>query len=95
MNNTERDLRLEMLNSLLTTPHRKLEQVKRRDMITRPTALLVDKSGSMENAIEIGKRLAALISGITQADLFVYAFDCRSSVVSGNCPSAWQRRKWS
>lgn len=27
MNNIERDLRLEMLNSLLTTPHRKLEQV--------------------------------------------------------------------
>ena len=51
------------------------EQVKRRGVITRPTALLVDKSGSMENAIAIGKRLAALISGITQADLFVYAFD--------------------
>lgn len=51
------------------------EQVKRRGTITRPTALLVDKSGSMESAIEIGKRLAALISGITQADLFVYAFD--------------------
>lgn len=51
------------------------EQVKRRGTITCPTALLVDKSGSMENAIEVGKRLAALISGITQADLFVYAFD--------------------
>jgi hypothetical protein len=51
------------------------EQVKRRGVITRPTALFVDKSGSMENAIELGKRLAALISGITQADLFVYAFD--------------------
>jgi hypothetical protein len=51
------------------------EQVKRRGVITRPTALLVDKSGSMENAIAIGKRLAALISGITQAELFVYAFD--------------------
>jgi hypothetical protein len=51
------------------------EQVKRRGVITRSTALLVDKSGSMENAIEIGKRLASLISGITQADLFVYAFD--------------------
>ena len=50
------------------------EQVKRRGVITRPTALLVDKSGSMENAIELGKRLAALISGIIQADLFVYAF---------------------
>ncbi|OLP17473.1 hypothetical protein BST81_15930 [Leptolyngbya sp. 'hensonii'] len=51
------------------------EQVKRRGTIARPTALLVDKSGSMDAAIEIGKRLAALISGITQADLFVYAFD--------------------
>jgi len=51
------------------------EQVKRRGVIARPTALFVDKSGSMENAIEIGKRLAALISGITQANLFVYAFD--------------------
>jgi hypothetical protein len=51
------------------------EQIKRRGVITRPTALLVDKSGSMESAIEIGKRLAALISGITQANLFVYAFD--------------------
>lgn len=27
VNTAERDLRLEMLNSLLTTPHRKLEQV--------------------------------------------------------------------
>ena len=51
------------------------EQVKRRGTITRPTALLVDKSGSMESAIALGKRLAAMISGVTQADLFVYAFD--------------------
>lgn len=51
------------------------EQVKRRGTIDRPTALLVDKSGSMNQAIELGKRLAAMISGITQADLFVYAFD--------------------
>ena len=51
------------------------EQVKRRGVISRPTALLVDKSGSMETAIALGKQLAALISGITLADLFVYAFD--------------------
>ena len=51
------------------------EQVKRRGVITRPTALLVDKSGSMESAIAVGKQLAALISGITLANLFVYAFD--------------------
>ncbi|BAY85825.1 hypothetical protein NIES267_53270 [Calothrix parasitica NIES-267] len=51
------------------------EQVKKRGKIRKSTALLVDKSGSMDKAIEIGKRLAAMISGITEADLFVYAFD--------------------
>ena len=37
MNNTERDMRLEMLNSLLTTPHRELEKVAalHNDMIER------------------------------------------------------------
>ncbi len=51
------------------------EQVKKRGKIAKPTGLLIDKSGSMENAIEVGKRLAALISGISEAALFVYAFD--------------------
>jgi hypothetical protein len=51
------------------------EQVKKRGKIAKPTALLVDKSGSMDIALEVGKQIAALISGITEADLFVYAFD--------------------
>ena len=51
------------------------EQVKRRGRITRSTALLVDKSSSMNDAIEIGKQLAALISGIAEGGLTVYAFD--------------------
>lgn len=50
-------------------------QVKRHGAIRRATALLVDKSGSMTQAIEVGKRLAALISTITEADLHVVAFD--------------------
>lgn len=50
-------------------------QVTRRGAITRPTALLVDKSGSMERAIEVGKEIAALVSGITTADFLAYAFD--------------------
>jgi hypothetical protein len=50
-------------------------QVKKRGRISKPTALLVDKSGSMDAAIEVGKQIAALISGITEAELFVYAFD--------------------
>lgn len=51
------------------------EQIKRKGKISKSTALFVDKSGSMESAIEIGKRLAAMISGISDSDLYVYAFD--------------------
>lgn len=51
------------------------EQAKKRGRITRPTALFVDKSSSMENAIEIGKHIAAMISGIADESLIVYAFD--------------------
>lgn len=50
-------------------------QIRKRGRITRPTALLVDKSGSMEPAIEVGKRIAATVSGIMDAPLVVYAFD--------------------
>jgi VWA domain containing CoxE-like protein len=69
------------------------EQVKRRGAITCATTLLVDKSGSMEHAIELGKRLAALISGITQADLFVYAFDTVPYAVTsqGKELTDWER----
>jgi hypothetical protein len=50
-------------------------RVKAKGKITRSTALLIDKSGSMKEAIEIGKRVAALIAGICEAELYVYAFD--------------------
>ncbi len=51
------------------------QQISKRGQITRSTALLVDKSASMTQAIEVGKQIAALISGITIAPLHVYAFD--------------------
>lgn len=59
---------------------RKLEevadaQVKAKGRITRPTALLIDKSGSMDIAIELGKRIGSLISAVCEGGLFVYAFD--------------------
>jgi hypothetical protein len=50
-------------------------QVKAKGRITRPTALLIDKSGSMELAIELGKRIGAMISAVCEEGLFVYAFD--------------------
>ena len=50
-------------------------QIKSRGRIKRPTALLIDKSGSMEVAIEVGKQVAAIIAPICNRDLFVYSFD--------------------
>ncbi|MEC4892989.1 MAG: hypothetical protein SAL07_06280 [Oscillatoria sp. PMC 1051.18] len=69
------------------------EQVKKRGSIKKSTALLVDKSSSMESAIEIGKQIAALISGVAEADLFVYAFDTMPYPVkaAGNNLSDWEK----
>jgi hypothetical protein len=50
-------------------------QVRAKGTIVRATALLIDKSGSMSQAIEIGKRLGAMIAGICEAELYAYAFD--------------------
>ena len=50
-------------------------QIRSKGTIRRPTAMLVDKSGSMTTAIEYGKLAAAAISGVSEADLFVWAFD--------------------
>ena len=50
-------------------------RVKARGRITRPTALLIDKSGSMEQAIELGKRIGAMLATVCEKELYVYAFD--------------------
>ena len=57
--------------------------MKAKGKIVRSTALLIDKSGSMKEAIEIGKRVAALIAGICEAELFVYAFDTVGYPIDG------------
>jgi hypothetical protein len=51
------------------------QRVASKAEIKRPTALFVDKSGSMTQAIEVAKQLAALVSAIISADFHVYAFD--------------------
>jgi len=50
-------------------------RVKAKGRITRPTALLLDKSGSMDVALAVGRQLGALVSAVCEADLFAYAFD--------------------
>jgi hypothetical protein len=50
-------------------------QVKARGRIERPMALLIDKSGSMSVAIDLGKRIGALLSAVAARELYVLAFD--------------------
>lgn len=50
-------------------------RVKAKGKITRPTALLLDKSGSMNVALELGRQLGAMVSAICETDLWAYAFD--------------------
>jgi hypothetical protein len=50
-------------------------QIKSKGRITRPTALMIDKSGSMNVAIEVGKQLGAMISAVCASELYAYAFD--------------------
>jgi hypothetical protein len=69
------------------------QQVKTAGKITRPTALLIDKSGSMEHAIEVGKQLGALISAICEAELHTYAFDTAAYTVKakGVSLAEWEK----
>lgn len=51
------------------------QRVAAKVEIKRSTALFVDKSSSMTQAIELAKQLAALVSAVISADFRVYAFD--------------------
>src|SRR5438552_11938737 len=68
-------------------------QVKAKGRIARPTALFIDKSGSMEQAIELGKRIGALISAVCEKELYVYAFDTMAYPIerAGNDLAAWEK----
>jgi hypothetical protein len=66
-------------------------KIQQKGEITRPTAILVDASGSMQNAIEVGKNLASIASAIAKDDLYVYAFDeiARRVISQGTELSDW------
>jgi hypothetical protein len=68
-------------------------RVKARGRITRPTALLLDKSGSMHIALEVGRQLGAMVSAVCAADLFAYAFDSIAYPVRPNGPALadWEK----
>ncbi|CAM2067189.1 VWA domain-containing protein [Sulfidibacter corallicola] len=68
-------------------------KIREAGRITRSTALLVDKSASMNTAIEIGKRMAAMISSVTESDLHVVAFDTAPYpiVAQGTTLADWEK----
>lgn len=68
-------------------------QIQARGQISRATALLIDKSSSMSEAIEVGKRIGAMVAGVCQAELYVYAFDTLGYPiqVAGPTLSEWER----
>ena len=84
------DLDGELAQSLEAVTEQKVRAAAR---ITRPTALLIDKSGSMEEAMETGKQLGALISAVTDAELISYAFDTAAYAVEarGTSLAEWEK----
>jgi hypothetical protein len=68
-------------------------QVKAKGRISRPTALLIDKSSSMHLAIELGKRIGAMVSAICEKELYVYAFDTIPYPIerAGDQLAAWEK----
>lgn len=78
---------IEKLNKIADT------QIKKSGAITADTALFVDKSGSMTNSIEVGKRVSSLISGATEAKLYVVAFDTIAYEINaqGNTMTDWEK----
>ncbi len=69
------------------------EQARAKGTIQRATALLVDKSGSMEKAIEVAKRLGSMIGGIMDAPLHLLAFDSMpyQLAAAGSDLKAWEK----
>jgi hypothetical protein len=68
-------------------------RVKAKGRIARPTALLIDKSQSMTAAIEVGKRIGAMISAVCERELYVYAFDTMAYPIQrgGADLASWER----
>jgi hypothetical protein len=68
-------------------------QIKAKGRISRPTALLVDKSSSMHAAIELGKRIGAMVSAVCESELFTYAFDTMAHEITseGRDLADWER----
>lgn len=69
------------------------EQIKAKGRIRRSTAILCDKSASMDIAIDVGKRIAAMVSAVCEKELYVYAFDTMAYAIEARTHdwAAWKK----
>jgi len=51
------------------------DTIKAKGNIRRPSAIFIDRSGSLSVAIELGMRVASAVSGACVSDVWVYAFN--------------------
>jgi hypothetical protein len=67
-------------------------RLKARGTVRRSTALLLDRSGSMTVALEVGKRLGEMISSVCAAELYCYVFDTAALAIrpEGRTLAAWE-----
>lgn len=68
-------------------------QLKNRGRISMSTALVIDKSSSMNAAIEIGKRVGSMVSAIAESDFHCWIFDnvATEVKVKGNKLADWEK----
>jgi len=68
-------------------------QVQAKGQIHRDILMLIDKSGSMSVAIELGKRIGAMLSAVTTKQLYVYACDSIAYPIesSGQTLADWEK----
>lgn len=69
------------------------QQVKAKGKITAPTAMIIDKSGSMNVAIEVGKRIGSMVSAIAENSFFAYACDTMAYPINakGHDLADWEK----
>lgn len=70
-------------------------RIKEKGRIKKPTALFIDKSGSLEEAIEVAKHVATMLSTVMDENipLYIYAFDTAAIEIKsqGKSYADWEK----
>ena len=69
------------------------ESIKKHGTIKMPTGIIIDISGSMDQAIVVGKNVAAMVSGATTSNIYVIVTDTMGKEIKaqGSTMTDWER----